>query len=494
MTIDAQKLGNAIWISKLAKQTGINSKGIISIIEYAGGIENIFDINEKSIIEIIGGPPEKIIKLSSYLKDKSIRIISFDEGKNQSKNGIMALSYTDTFYPKNLKVISAPPPILYILGENHEDILSKYYSVAVVGTRNPSPYGEAVTQKFVKDLVFKKVVIISGMARGIDSLAHKTAIENNGFTIAVLGCGLDIVYPPENRNLMQKINQSGLIISELIPGTPPIKSMFPARNRIISGLSDAVAIMEASKKSGTMITAGYAGEQGKDLFAVPGSIFSPNSSGTNQLIQDGACVLTNIDDMLWKLPMQNIQNFISPEINEQKLTSQKRIDEYEISRNDKNIITTNTNSINKNDIQNKSKNENTNNSNTNVIELNSNIKNPEIFSTKSNTNILCSESNFNIHSSESNPNIHCSESNFNIHCSESNSNNLSTRTVSNSNSKHNPDKEIRKILIHTEKTLDEISEKLGISVAKTSEILSFLELSGEIIFRNGRFSLTDSYK
>ncbi len=221
----------------------------------------------------------------------------------------------------------------------------------------------------------RDIVIISGMARGIDSLAHWTALEHHGMTAAVLGCGLDIVYPPENRELMDRIIRDGVIVSECSPGTRPLPSCFPARNRIISGLSDCVAVMEASRKSGTMITAGYAAEQGRDLFAVPGSIFSLRSSGTNRLIQDGACVLSDVEDMLWKLPFAKIQNLAACYDGTESTTP-----------------------------------------------------------------------------------------------------------------------ELRDLLLYTEKTTDEIAEGLGISISEASEKISFLELSGEVILQNGRFSLTDSCK
>ncbi len=416
MDYEAEKLGYGIWISKFAKFAGLNNKVICYLLESSGGLEKFCTQNPKTTLELIAGPPEKVSKAASFLKDSSVKVDVFNDAKKHSLNGIRLIAWTDDNYPEKLRTISAPPSVLYINGNNAKHVLEQKYSVAIVGTRNPTPYGEAVTAKFVKELSEKKIVIVSGMARGIDSLAHLTALDNDGLTIAVLGCGLDIVYPPENKDLMRKIIDKGLLMSECPPQTPPLKSTFPARNRIISGLSDAVAVMEASKKSGTMITAGYAGEQGRDLFAVPGSIFSPNCTGTNQLIQDGACVLTNIEDMLWKIPLQSIQTYIQPSIEEYANVTQKTI---------------------------------------------------------------CKAKK--------------------IQTSELNGYNNSNKSYGSKDKKdiadRNDDKSsIYKILMHTEKTSDEISQKLGINSAKTSEILSFMELSGEIIFRNGRFSLTDSYK
>jgi len=181
------------------------------------------------------------------------------------------------------------------------------FGVTVIGTRNPTPYGRAVTEMITADLADHQVMIISGMARGIDSIAHRTALKRHGLTIAVLGNGPDLPYPPENADLLQEISRKGLIISEHPPGTAPRKQHFPARNRILSGLSDAIAVIEASRDSGSLITANFAGDQGRDVYAVPGSILSPFSQGCNQLIREGAEILCSASDILQRLPVGVMQ-------------------------------------------------------------------------------------------------------------------------------------------------------------------------------------------
>lgn len=383
MSENSEHLSSGIWIAGLGRFAGLGNRILCQLIEYAGSADLLYQMNTKTILEFIAGPPEKVVKASVFLKDENRKKNSQEEGIRHAKNGMSVLEYTSDLYPSKLKMISSTPALLFVSGENYASILKEKYSVAIIGTRSPTAYGEAVTKKIVQELAIRNIVIVSGMARGIDSLAHQTTLDKNGMTIAVLGCGLDIVYPPENHRLMHRIMERGVLVSECPPGIKPMKSYFPARNRIISGLSDSVAVMEASKKSGTMITAGFAGDQGKDLYAVPGSIFSTHSTGTNQLIQDGACVLTSAEDMLWKLPLQTIQQIV------QTTEVQKK-----------------------------------------ALECNSTEKS----------------------------------------------------------------KTVQTVLKNTEKTMDEIALELGLPIPKISEILSVMELSGELIFRNGRFSLTDSYK
>jgi len=173
--------------------------------------------------------------------------------------------------------------------------------VAVVGTRRASAYGREVTRRLVSDLARSGITIVSGLARGIDGVAHRTALEAGGRTIAVLGCGVDLVYPPEHLDLARRIVEHGALVSEYPLGTPPEAGNFPPRNRIISGLSLGVLITEAGRGSGAIITADYAAEQGRDIFAVPGSILSATSGGTNRLIQDGAKVVLETADILREL-------------------------------------------------------------------------------------------------------------------------------------------------------------------------------------------------
>lgn len=211
-------------------------------------------------------------------------------------NDIKVIDIKDKEYPKLLKGIYDPPKRLYILG--NIDILDNP-CIAIVGSRVASEYGKKAAKYFAYHLAKERFNIVSGLARGIDSYSHIGALDAYGKTIAVIGCGLDIVYPKENEKLEENIiKNGGTIISEYPLGTPPRKNHFPARNRIISGLSKGTIVVEAKEKSGSLITADFAIEQGREVFAVPGNINSINSLGTNCLIKDGAILINNYKDVL----------------------------------------------------------------------------------------------------------------------------------------------------------------------------------------------------
>lgn len=211
------------------------------------------------------------------------------------KIGAYIVTYEDSEYPDTLRNIYAPPPVLYAKGDIS---LLKSESVAVVGSRRPTRYGRDVTTKFTRALAINGITVVSGMARGVDTIAHTVTLDNDGKTIAVVACGLDKVYPPENANLMREIERRGLVISEYPIGTLPLGFRFPERNRIISGLSRGVLVTEAGRSSGSLITADYAVEQGKELYLVPGSIFSPMSEGCNERLKECGTLVTDIDDLI----------------------------------------------------------------------------------------------------------------------------------------------------------------------------------------------------
>ena len=211
---------------------------------------------------------------------------------------IKTLNLGDSNYPEKLLHIYSKPNKLYVLGD--ETILNDK-SIAVIGCRECSKEGAKIAYELSYGLAKKGLIIVSGLAKGIDTFSHKGAIDAKGKTIAVLGSGLDVIYPKENKELYKKIiNTGGAVISEYPVETPPHKYHFPARNRIISGLSDGVLVVEAKKRSGTMITVEHALDQGKDIYAVPGNIYNENSYGTNELIKQGAIPVTCIDDF-WNL-------------------------------------------------------------------------------------------------------------------------------------------------------------------------------------------------
>jgi DNA processing protein len=214
--------------------------------------------------------------------------------------GIELLTWQSPEYPRYLREIPNAPPLLYLRGRLTE---SDQWAVAVVGTRRLTAYGRQVTRELVTGLAHHGVTIVSGLARGIDAIAHKAAMDAGGRTLAVLGSGLDNIYPPENRPLADQIirDRRGAVISEYALGVQPDAKNFPPRNRIISGLSLGVIVVEAGETSGALITASFAVEQNRDVFAVPGNITSPASKGPNRLIQQGAKLVTGVNDILEEL-------------------------------------------------------------------------------------------------------------------------------------------------------------------------------------------------
>jgi DNA processing protein len=213
--------------------------------------------------------------------------------------GVAVLLQSDPSFPARLQQIPYPPPLLFLKGTllPQDDL-----ALAVVGTRTASYYGLKTCRRLAGVLAVRGLTVVSGLARGIDTAAHQGALENGGRTLAVLGCGLDVVYPPENQKLYEQIPEQGALISEFPLGTPPEAKNFPIRNRIISGLALGVVVVEAGLRSGTAITVRYALDQGREVFAVPGPIDSPTSLGPHRLIQDGAKLVQDPEDIFQELP------------------------------------------------------------------------------------------------------------------------------------------------------------------------------------------------
>lgn len=213
--------------------------------------------------------------------------------------GIRAITWHDDGYPPLLREIYDKPPVIFMRGEMQQ---CDDWAVAVVGTRRVTVYGRQVAEEISRELAANRVTVVSGLARGVDAVAHRAALEAGGRTIGVLACGLDRIYPPEHKRMAEQIVERGALISEYPPGTEPRGDYFPRRNRILSGLSLGVLMVEGDVKSGAMITARLALEQNREVFAVPGSIYSPGSRGTNKLIQDGEAKLTQgVQDILAEL-------------------------------------------------------------------------------------------------------------------------------------------------------------------------------------------------
>ena len=207
----------------------------------------------------------------------------------------------DPEYPAALRAVELPPPFLLVRGEiRREDGLS----VAIVGSRNGTPYGVRMAEQLGGDLASRGVTVVSGLARGIDTAAHRGALGADGRTVAVLGCGVDVVYPPENRGLAAEIVGSGAVVSQFPMGTAPLAHHFPARNRVIAGLTLGTVVVEAAERSGALITARLAGELGREVYAVPGNVSSPGSQGANALIQDGAKLVRGWEDVVAEWPRE----------------------------------------------------------------------------------------------------------------------------------------------------------------------------------------------
>jgi len=226
-----------------------------------------------------------------------------DEMEKIERAGVQILTWQDETYPPQLRHIHSPPPVLYVKGELRPE---DEWAVAMVGTRRATVYGKEAVRTLAGDLARNGVTIVSGMARGIDAQAHRVALAAGGRTIAVFGSGIDIIYPSEHKKLAQAIVENGALVTEYALGTRPEGSNFPPRNRIISGLSLGVVIVEAGERSGALITADFAGEQGRDVFAVPGNIFHRGSKGTNKLIQQGAKLVLSVEDVLEELNLTMI--------------------------------------------------------------------------------------------------------------------------------------------------------------------------------------------
>ena len=217
--------------------------------------------------------------------------------------GVKALTWNDLSYPKRLKEIYDPPPVLYIRGSAFP---ADEAAITIVGTRRATAYGREVAERLVTDLSRSSITITSGLAKGIDAVAHNTALANGGVTMAVLACGLDMVYPAEHANLARRVMEHGALISDYPLGTHPRADYFPRRNRIMSGLTLGTLVVEADEASGALITARLALEQDREVFAVPGSILSPQSRGTNKLIQQGAKAVLDYEDVLEELNLTQV--------------------------------------------------------------------------------------------------------------------------------------------------------------------------------------------
>jgi len=251
--------------------------------------------------------------IQSFIRQRA-SIIPQQELERLEHLRVRIITWKDDTYPPLLRKIEYAPPVLYICGNLTDD--DRHYSLGIVGTRKMSSYGRQVTEHFAQELARGKVTVVSGLAMGVDTVAHTAALDAGGRTIAVLACGLDIIYPASNFNLAKRIVESGqgALLTAFPLGVQPEAGNFPARNHIISGLSLGILVTEAPQKSGALITANSALEQGREVFAIPGNIFSPSGSGVNKLIQDGAHPVTNINDIVASLNLYMIPQQVEAQI------------------------------------------------------------------------------------------------------------------------------------------------------------------------------------
>jgi DNA processing protein len=256
--------------------------------------ERVMDAAMSDLLEVKGVDKDLATAIRSYRRS--------DETEHRLKAaqalGVRTIGYTDEDYPENLKRLAHMPPVLFVRGEIRPEDTT---AAAVVGTRMPSHYGLQVAEKLGRELAQHGVTVVSGLARGVDTFAHKGALGGGGRTIGVLGCGIDVYYPPENRKLYDAVSAQGAVVSEFSLGVDPSAFNFPKRNRVVSGLSRAVVAVEAGEKSGVLNTVAWATDQGRTVFAVPGNITSQQSLGINRLLKSGARPMLSVDDVLNEL-------------------------------------------------------------------------------------------------------------------------------------------------------------------------------------------------
>lgn len=270
---------------------GVGAKAVNKLLNHFHTAQNVWQATYHQLKDL-DGVGDKFIEEFVEKRD-SLNLEAILD--NLTKKNIKTTTILDQDYPDNLRLIYDPPPVLFYQGQWDENDSQAF---AIVGSRKATVYGRKVAEQFGRELAQHGFVIVSGLARGIDSAAHQGCLAAGGRTIAVLGSGSDVIYPRENIKLAEQIKENGIIITEYPPGTPPWKGNFPARNRIIAGLSLGVLIVEAAIKSGALITADFALESGREVFAIPGPITSPNSQGTNNLIKQGAKLVNQVGDIL----------------------------------------------------------------------------------------------------------------------------------------------------------------------------------------------------
>jgi DNA processing protein len=280
------------WLA-LKTVPGVGNRLFLQLLKHFGEPRGVFEASRDELLKVEGISRRLVSIITDYKIPAAVR----KDLALVHEKGFKIVTFSDPDYPQLLREIHDPPPLLYVHGRLRPGSLN----IAIVGSRHPTPYGRTVTQQLSAGLVQRGFTVVSGMARGIDSAAHAGALAGKGETIAVLGSGLGIIYPAENKKLFHRIAERGAVVSEFPVLTPPEAHNFPIRNRIISGLALGAVIVEATQKSGSLITARLAAEQGREVFAVPGSVSSFKSMGTHGLIKEGAKLVENVNDIIEEL-------------------------------------------------------------------------------------------------------------------------------------------------------------------------------------------------
>lgn len=286
---DVQQAGDtAFWVA-FRKIKGIGPVRTQRLLEHFGSLRDAWEADAGL--------------LRTLLEERVVRQIVSERGTTQPEDELALLraekievvTLLDDRYPLLLREIPSPPPVLFMKGELHE---ADRRAIAIVGTRRLSPYGREMARTIARDLASAGVTIVSGLARGVDGVSHQAALDAGGRTIALLGSGVRRIYPPDHRSLSERITAQGALISDFLPDTPPDGTNFPARNRLISGMSLGVVVIEAPDRSGALITVDFAADQGRDVFALPGSVLSGASAGCNRILRDGARLIRDAQDVL----------------------------------------------------------------------------------------------------------------------------------------------------------------------------------------------------
>ncbi|MEA5114300.1 MAG: DNA-processing protein DprA [Geobacteraceae bacterium] len=272
----------------------MGNKTFRRLVEHFGSPAKVLSSSESELSTVKGIYPSVVSSILGH----DYRQFAENEYAALHKSGARVITFQCRDFPCLLLQIPDPPPFIYVKGE----LKAHETAIAIVGSRRASPYGLEATYRFARELSSHGIAVVSGMARGVDTSAHRGALSGGGRSIGVLGCGIDVVYPAENRSLFTEMVEKGALVSEFPLGTKPVAENFPRRNRIISGFSAGVLVIEAAEGSGSLITAQCALDQGRDIYAVPGSINSPLSRGSNRLIKQGAKLVERVEDILEELP------------------------------------------------------------------------------------------------------------------------------------------------------------------------------------------------